>query len=251
MVHTPVHSKSANFWASPLAASGRGTINRVVCAHGVHRAYCRAWCGVCMVVAVSDLSEFLANEKGDRSIDAIADKATAAGHRIGRSVVAKYLRGEHGPRIPEATLTGLAAGFGVDVRELRRLAGRPPGELGPYVPTAESSSLTQPQRNALDQLIKAFVSEGGPHGLVDSAQKSTKASVTPAGNPPVDYAWSNELDIVTPITPQGEGEEPLPVMSPDDVTLAARRTRSHGKQLQAEADARGEESQDDGGMDPV
>jgi len=71
-------------------------------------------------------------------------------------------------------LTGLAAGFGVDVRELRRLAGRPPGELGPYVPTAEASSLTQPQRNALDQLIKAFVSEGGSHGLADSAEKSAR-----------------------------------------------------------------------------
>ena len=205
-----------------------------------------------MVVAVSDLSEFLANAKGDRSIDAIADKATAAGHRIGRSVVAKYLRGEHGPRIPEATLTGLAAGFGVDVRELRRLAGRPPGELGPYVPTAEASSLTQPQRNALDQLIKAFVSEGGQQdGRRPEAEKTTKPSVTPAENPAVDYAWSNELDIVTPIAPAGEGEGRLPVTSPDDVALAARRTRSDGKRLRAKADARGEESQDYGGMDPV
>lgn len=113
-----------------------------------------------MVVAVSDLSEFLANAKGDRSIDAIAHQATAAGFPISRSDVAKYLRSEHGPRIPQATLKGLAAGFGVDVRELRRLAGRPPGELGPYVPTPEAASLTKPQRNALDQLIKAFVSEG-------------------------------------------------------------------------------------------
>lgn len=87
----------------PLPRPVQVTTNRVVWAHGVHRASCRAWCGVCMVVAVSDLSVFLANAKGDRSIDAIADRATAAGHRIGRSVVAKHLRGEHGPRIPEAT----------------------------------------------------------------------------------------------------------------------------------------------------
>lgn len=116
---------------------------------------------MCMVVAVSDLSNFLANAKGDRSIDEISKQAHSEGHPISRSAIAKYLRGEHGPRPPESTLEGLAAGFGVDLRELRRLAGRTPGELGPYVPTDESASLTRKQRDALDQLIKTIVSDRG------------------------------------------------------------------------------------------
>ena len=110
---------------------------------------------------MSDLSAYLANAKQDRSIDDIAEAARRGGHEVSRSVVAKYLRGEHGRRPPESTLAGLAAGFGVDVRVLRRLAGRAPGELGPYVPTEEASSLTQQQRDAINQLIKAFMNEGG------------------------------------------------------------------------------------------
>lgn len=106
---------------------------------------------------MSDLANYLADRKGDRSIDDIAKKATASGHPISRSVVAKYLRGEHGPRPPEETLAGLAAGFDADPRELRELVGRPAGELGPYVPTKLSASLTQTQRDALDDLIRAFV----------------------------------------------------------------------------------------------
>lgn len=112
-----------------------------------------------MVDAVSDLSELLANAKGDRSIDAIAAQASSAGHPISRSAVAKYLRGKHGTRPPEATLEALAAGFGVSVRKLRIAAGRPAGELGPWRPTPLANSLTQRQRDALDELIKAFVSE--------------------------------------------------------------------------------------------
>ena len=207
-VHTPVHRSREDFEASRLAATGSGNYQSCSlctwCAQGLLPRVVQCVHGV----AVSDLSEFLANAKGDRSIDAIADKATAAGHRIGRSVVAKYLRGEHGPRMPEATLTGLAAGFGVDVRELRRLAGRPPGELGPYVPIAEASSLTQPQRNALDQLMKAFVSEGDSHGLVGSAGKSTKAaSVTPI-NHKRDRMSADALPAATAADDGSDSDEP-------------------------------------------
>lgn len=123
---------------------------------------------------MSNLAGLLANAKGDRSIDTIAELATRAGHPISRSVVAKYLRGEHGPRVPETTLQGLAAGFGVDIRELRLAAGKPAGELGPYLPTAEAAALTQAQRDALDHLIKVFVTQGGQQdGRMPEAQKST------------------------------------------------------------------------------
>lgn len=164
---------------------------------------------------MSDLSRYLADAKGDRSIDDIAKRATESGHPLSRSVVAKYLRGEHGTRPPEETLQGLAAGLQLDVRELRRLAGRPPGELGQYTPTPLSASLTQEQRDALDNLIRAFVSEGGQHdGRQPDAEK-------------------------TPLTTQG------------DTTLAAHQAPSDGKIEHGHASLRGEESQDDGGMDPA
>ncbi len=105
---------------------------------------------------MSALSDRLAQAKGERSIDDVVTRAAAAGHRIDRSVVARYLNGEHGPRPRQETLSALAAGFELDARELRALVGRPPGELGPYVPTSESASLTTEQRQALDQLIKAI-----------------------------------------------------------------------------------------------
>jgi hypothetical protein len=109
---------------------------------------------------VSALSDRLTEAKGDQSIDDIVARAAAAGHRIDRSAVARYLKGEHGSRPRQETLAALAAGFDLDARELRALAGRPPGELGPYVPTSESASLTAEQRQALDQLIRA-ITRGG------------------------------------------------------------------------------------------
>jgi transcriptional regulator with XRE-family HTH domain len=141
---------------------------------------------------VSDLSTYLANAKLDRSIDDIAAAARRGGHPLSRSVIAKYLRGEHGTNPPESTLAALAVGLSVDVRELRRLAGKPAGELGPYVPTAEAASLTQRQRDALDQMIKAFVSEGGSNeGRKPEAQKNDE------GGGAVD-----EMATVTPLRPK-------------------------------------------------
>lgn len=144
----------------------------------MHTLVCKSAGCSCTVVDVSDLAAYLADAKGDRSIDAIAKQAVDAGHPISRSVVAKYLRGEHGPRPPEKTLAGLAAGFRVDVRVLRELAGRPAGEREPYIPVAEAASLTQAQRDALDQLIMAFVSEGGSDAG-DTHQKMPGGLVVP------------------------------------------------------------------------
>ncbi|WP_152364831.1 hypothetical protein [Microlunatus speluncae] len=150
---------------------------------------------------MSALSDRLAAAKGERSIDDIVARAGASGHRIDRSVVARYLNGEHGPRPRQETLSALAAGFDLDARELRGLAGRPPGELGPYVPTSESASLTSEQRQALDQLIKAITrgasgrdrraeADGTAlserHGLLDSERRvANRRSVRP-GNEEAD-----------------------------------------------------------------
>lgn len=191
----------------------KSTYNRVACAYALHITSCGRSRSPCTVDPVSDLSRYLADAKGDRSIDDIAKQATDAGHPISRAAVAKYLRGEHGHRPPEKTLRGLAAGFRLDVRTLRELAGRPPGELGPYRPIDLAASLTQEQRDAIDELIKAFVSEGGQHEVRQTeAQKITKA---------------------------------------DAVTRAARRGRSRGKLIDKKYDDIGEESQDPGDMNPA
>ncbi|MBK7821961.1 MAG: helix-turn-helix domain-containing protein [Tessaracoccus sp.] len=193
---------------------------------------------------MSDLSTYLANAKLDRSIDDIAAAARRGGHPLSRSVIAKYLRGEHGTNPPESTLAALAVGLGVDVRELRRLAGKPAGELGPYVPTAEAASLTQRQRDALDQMIKAFVSEGGSNDgsapeakkrlrVVDGAMTPKHEAMVDDGNVMVDWAAADGSDLTSPPSARdGRGHD----------------TINTARDPQQDA---GEESQDDGGMNPA
>lgn len=184
---------------------------------------------------MSDLSRRLMAAKGDQSIDAIAKRATSSGHPLSRSVVAKYLRGDHGPRVPEATLLGLAAGLGLDVRELRQLAGRPAGELGPYVPTQEAASLTRNQRDALDQLIRAFTSEGSGNEV-----GSTEAEKT-VERPPAPV-------VTHPRFQARVGDETIDM---DELEGAARSGYvKHNPQL-AGQEAAGEDNQDEGGFDPA
>jgi len=71
---------------------------------------------------VSALSERLKDAKGTRGLDVIVRLAEREGHQIDRSVVARYITGKHG-RPRDETILALAAGLGLDVRELRVLAG--------------------------------------------------------------------------------------------------------------------------------
>ena len=109
---------------------------------------------------MSALSERLKDAKGTRGLDDIVRLAEREGHQIDRSVVARYITGKHG-RPRDETILALAAGLGLDVRELRVLAGMPPGELEPYEPTPEAARLNREQRDALDQLIRAIVRGDG------------------------------------------------------------------------------------------
>lgn len=123
------------------------------------------------------LSDRLADAKGDRSIDSIVAQAEANGHTIDRSTVARYCGGGGAKNPPDAVLRALAAGLGLDVRELRTLAGKPAGELGPWTPPDESARLSRDQRKALDLLIKAIVNEGSEHGDRDTASMNEGAEV--------------------------------------------------------------------------
>lgn len=141
---------------------------------------------------MSALSERLANAKGDRSIDDVAALAAREGHDIDRSTVARYLNGEHGPRPSDKTMLALAAGFGVDVRELRTLAKMPPGELGRYEPTPEAARLNREQRDALDQLIRTIV-RGGSNADAKPQQKIGK---------PADEAGTSDDPPAVVVTPR-------------------------------------------------
>lgn len=112
-------------------------------------------------VGMSALADLLWSVRGHDSIDVISERATAAGHPISRGAVAKYLQGQGAKKPPESTLEALAAGFKLRVTDVRRAAGLPAGELGPYEPTSEAGQLSREQRDALDQLIRAIVRGGG------------------------------------------------------------------------------------------
>ncbi|HSV37503.1 MAG TPA: hypothetical protein VLI04_01980 [Nocardioidaceae bacterium] len=109
------------------------------------------------------LSDILNRAKGDRSVDQMIDAARKNGAEVdsnARGNIYKALKGDHAQSPTDRTLRMWAAVFGVTPIELREAAGRPPGELGPWVPTDEAGQLSQPIREALDGLIKAIVREG-------------------------------------------------------------------------------------------
>ncbi|WP_191563417.1 helix-turn-helix domain-containing protein [Janibacter melonis] len=105
------------------------------------------------------LSARLAEAKGNDSIDAVVERAGRQGHAIDRATVSRYVAGNGAKNPPDRVLRALAAGLGLDVRELRTLAGKPAGELGPWTPPDEAARLSGDQRKALDQLIKSIVRE--------------------------------------------------------------------------------------------
>lgn len=186
--------------------------------------------------AVSDLSDFLNAYLGKRVADDIVRGAAKQGHVIDRSVVYAYLRGEHAKNPRQATLAALAAGFGVDVRTLRELAGKPAGELGPWTPTDESASLTRDQRDALDALIKVIV-KGEADGLADRSEKTDDGDdgPVPVTPPPVEPdAGSGSATIHhLPAVPR----------KADDATLSKAARGSRGKPSTARKDL----EKDDGG----
>lgn len=111
---------------------------------------------------------------------------------------------------------------------------RRPTAMGKVSVTVTLDLLEGADRAGVQSTMGVVVQEA-TNALLDAAEAAADRGGEGSA---LDVVWSNEVDIVT---------EPSPVTWRDDVTLAARRTRSRGKQMQAEADVRGEESQDHGG----
>ena len=88
-----------------------------------------------MIVAMSEgLQDLLESARPGLSLDALDGEAKRKGIAVSRNTIAKARRGELGPRTTEPVLLALAQLYGLDVRQVRVAVGRPPGELGPYVP---------------------------------------------------------------------------------------------------------------------
>lgn len=127
------------------------------------------------VVPVSELSKKLSEAAAGRPLDAVVELTVKAGHPLSRSLVNRLLNGSHGPKTTDDTLLAMAAALDLDVRDLRELAGRPRGAVGKYEPTEEAGSLTEYQRKAMDELIRAIV-RGEQDGRRPEAEKSSSGT---------------------------------------------------------------------------
>lgn len=148
------------------------------------------------------LSNLLTDAKnGGRNVDHWVEQARAAGHRINRATVYKYLDGDHAKNPSEKTLEALAFVFALDVRDLRQAVNKPRGELGAWTPTEEASRLNEEQRAALNLLIKTIVRGGAEDADGPAANQDPDVGPgnQPTGGKP-DNTPPGTLSVVPPIT---------------------------------------------------
>lgn len=117
---------------------------------------------------MSALSDRLREAAGGKTYDDVVELTHQAGMPLGKGTVHRLMTGAHG-KVKQDTLIAIAKALRLDERELRVLADRPAGDLGPYIPTKNAASLTKEQRDAIDRMIDAFV--GGD----SSADRRSKA----------------------------------------------------------------------------
>lgn len=198
---------------------------------------------------MSEFTEFIEEALGDRTIDQVVQTAKEKGFTISRSAAYKYRSG-HVTKPDPVTLNALAAGLGVDPRKLRRLAGLPAGELGPWIPPDVSVSLTKAQRNALDDLIKAIVSGEGESSVSTSKPRKKSPNRGAAGTHVVDVTpppvrrrpvirFPRPYDPDNPTVQDGQEETAASTPSEREQRKIDERERRQ--------EQRGEENQDHGG----
>ncbi len=119
-------------------------------------------------------------------------------------------------RTSQTTITKVAEALRVDQAKVYQWASVEVSEWGPWVPPAEAHKLNPRARAALEELIRAMVQEDGGKSDAGTAEA-----------------------------------EKMGVSTRDDMTLAARRGASTGRAQWERAQTLGEESQDDGGLDPA
>ncbi len=221
-VPTIMHAVKVHMRRTTRAVPSR---TRVVCAHGLHATTCLHFPTAPKVVPMSELSDYLNANLGDRVADDIVRTAAAKGHSIHRTVVYDYLRGDAPARPRPGTIEALAAGFGVDPRILRKLSGRPAGELGPYVPVDAAVSLTKQQRKAIDDLIIAIVNDserGGTDGIMPEAgEKSVPPSDVTATRDMLTSAASTEENHGKAWRAYRDAQDEADMIDPDGPEMGA------------------------------
>ena len=113
-------------------------------------------------MTVSRLSDHLnALNREQLSLREISDRAQELGKRISHSTAGNYMKGSHPVPPPRRALEALAAVFGVTVEELEQAAM--PDDVVPYVPRRGSERLTDPQRRAVDEIIRLLIETNHAH----------------------------------------------------------------------------------------
>jgi len=106
---------------------------------------------------VSTLSELLMQSLPEGwSARRVAREAQQQGLTLKESTATAYFGSRHG-KPSEPVLSALAQVLGVPIEKLRTAAGLPAGEHLPYTPPVEAARLSQRQRAAIDELIRAVV----------------------------------------------------------------------------------------------
>jgi hypothetical protein len=126
---------------------------------------------------VSALSDLINQELSRRGLDgaSLRDLSERSDNRLSKDAVRIYRAGLHG-RPTEEVLTAWSELLGTPISDLRRAADVPAGEQGPYVLPAEASRLSERQRAAVTELIRAFV--GGERPAATSRRRPSAASTS-------------------------------------------------------------------------
>lgn len=140
-----------------------------------------------------------------------------------------------------ATIQKIADALGLDVRIVSDWVGQKRTERGPYTPPAEADLLTDRQRKAVDEIIRAIVAErASTDDGHDDQQDGERAAPTAGSGGVEDPA---ERHGVTPL----RGRRPAADDGDDDaaeIPRAAHKGVSQRVRMDADAARRGEESQD-------
>ena len=114
------------------------------------------------VMSVSRLSDHLNSlNRENLSLREIEARAAEAGQRISFTTAGSYMRGQHPDPPNRRALAAFAAVFGVTVEEI--IEATTDKVEHPYIPREGSERLTDPQRAAVDEIIRLLIETNNAH----------------------------------------------------------------------------------------
>ncbi|MBM7796854.1 hypothetical protein [Pseudoglutamicibacter cumminsii] len=126
---------------------------------------------------MSRLSDHLNSlNRENLSLREIEAKAAEAGQRISFTTAGSYMRGQHPDPPNRRALEAFAAVFGVTVDEI--VEATTDEVAHPYVPREGSERLTDPQRRAVDEIIRLLVEHNDAHDDHTHADTGAAGEVT-------------------------------------------------------------------------